>query len=131
VRDAWSESGEERGAGRNRHLARRSAGLIETVLRLALAIIADAGAFLLWNLASRSPARLVRDLATGFSRPSTALLAVARTTGGFTLLVIGAALVLPLSIQLRTFTVLETWTVLTGLLVEQLIGADLRRAPRA
>jgi hypothetical protein len=74
---------------------------------------------------------LVRDLATGFSRPSTALLAIARTTGGFTLLVIGAALVLPLSIQLRTFTVLETWTVLTGLLVEQLIGADLRRAPRA
>ena len=26
----------------------------------------------------------------------------------------------------KTFTVLETWTVLTGLFVEQLIGADLR-----
>jgi hypothetical protein len=32
---------------------------------------------------------------------------------------------------MHTFTVLETWTVLTGLLVEQLIGGSLRsRKPR-
>jgi hypothetical protein len=96
-----------------------------------LAIIADAGAFALWNLASRSPARLARDIASGFSRPSTALLAIARLTGGLTMLAAGAALVLPLAITVRTFTVLETWTVLTGLLVEQLLGSGLRSRPRA
>lgn len=74
---------------------------------------------------------MARDLAAGISRPSTALRAVARTAGGLALLALGAALVLPLSIAVRTFTVLETWTVLTGLLVEQLIGNDLRsREPR-
>lgn len=74
----------------------------------------------------------MRDVAAGLSRPSTALRGLARITFGLTLLALGAALILPLSIQLRTFTVLETWTVLTGLLVEQLIGGALRsRKPRA
>jgi len=52
---------------------------------------------------------------------------VARFTGGLLLLAAGAAILLPLTIQTQTFAVLETWTVLTGLLVEQLIGADFRR----
>jgi hypothetical protein len=99
-------------------------------LRLGAAIVADAGAFMLWNLASRSPARLARDVAGGLSRPAVALRAIARFFTGLLLLAAGAALVLPLTIQVRTFTVLETWTVLTGLLVEQLIGADLRTRGR-
>jgi len=33
-------------------------------------------------------------------------------------------LLLPLAIQTRTFTILETWTAVTGLLVEQLLGWD-------
>jgi hypothetical protein len=75
---------------------------------------------------------LARDVAAGLSRPSAALRGVARVTFGLALLALGAALILPLSIQLRTFTVLETWTVLTGLLVEQLIGGTLRsREPHA
>jgi hypothetical protein len=70
-------------------------------------------------------------VAGGFSRPSTILRGIARITFGLALLALGAALILPLSIQMRTFTVLETWTVLTGLLVEQLIGGSLRsRVPR-
>jgi hypothetical protein len=38
------------------------------------------------------------------------------------LLVAGAVLLLPLTIQTRTFTILETWTAVTGLLVEQLLA---------
>jgi hypothetical protein len=82
---------------------------------------------MLWNLASRSPAQLVRDVAGGVSRPAVALRAVLRFLTGLLLLAAGAVLVLPLTLQVRTFTVLETLTVLTGLLVEQLVGADLRR----
>ncbi len=96
-------------------------------MRLAAAIVFDAGAFALWNLASRSPARLVRDLAAGISKPAVAVRGVARFCGGLLLLVAAATLVLPLAIQTRAFTVLEIWTVLTGLVVEQLIGADRRR----
>jgi hypothetical protein len=104
VRDAGAESRQERRARPNRHLARRSSDLSGEILRLAAAIVVNAGAFLLWNLASRSPTRLARDLAAG------------------------ASLLFPLAIQTRTFMVLETWTLLTGLLVEQLIGAGVRRA---
>jgi hypothetical protein len=81
---------------------------------------------LLWNLASRSPARLARDVASGVAHPGIAVRAVARFAAGILFLAAGAAILLPLSIQTRTFAVLETWTVLTGLLVEQLIGADFR-----
>jgi hypothetical protein len=81
----------------------------------------------LWNLASRSPVRLARDVAAGVTQPAVAARAVARFLGGVFLLTAGAVVLLPLAIQTRTFAVLETWTVLTGLLVEQLIGADFRR----
>jgi hypothetical protein len=79
-----------------------------------------------WNLASRSPGQLVRDIGSGLSHPAVALRALVRFSAGLLLLASGAALLLPLTIQIQTFTVLETWTVLTGLFVEQLIGADLR-----
>jgi hypothetical protein len=82
---------------------------------------------MLWNLASRSPARLARDVAGGITRPGIAARAILRFVTGLLFLAAGAALVLPLTIQVRTFTVLETLTVLTGLLVEQLVGGDLRR----
>jgi len=68
----------------------------------------------------------VRDVAAGATRPAVAVRGVARFTAGLLMLVAGGVLLVPLAIQVRTFTVLETWTVLTGLLVEQLIGSDVR-----
>jgi hypothetical protein len=91
-------------------------------LRVAAAIVVDAAAFSLWNLATRSPFRLVRDVVAGTTQPLTALRSVARFLAGLVLLIAGAVLLLPLTIQTRTFTVLETWTAVTGLLVEQLLS---------
>ena len=82
---------------------------------------------MLWNLATRSPRQLARDVGAGLSRPAVIVRSVVRFTAGVLLLAAGAALVLPLTIQVRTFAALETLTVLTGLLVEQLVGADFRR----
>ena len=89
---------------------------------MAAAIVVDAAAFSLWNLASRSPFRLARDVAAGTTRPLVALRSVARFFAGLILLVAGAVLLLPLALQTPTFTILETWTAVTGLLVEQLLG---------
>jgi len=80
----------------------------------------------IWNLATRSPLRLARDLAGGIGHPARAAGGFARLVWGLLLLVAAAALLLPIAIVGRTFIVLETWTVLTGLLVELLVGADLR-----
>jgi hypothetical protein len=84
--------------------------------------VADALAFLLWNLAARSPARLARDLAGGLRAPSVALRGFARFVAGLLLLASGAVLLIPISIETHTFVVLETWTLVTALLVEGLIG---------
>jgi hypothetical protein len=90
---------------------------------VAAAIVVDACAFSLWSLAARSPARLARDIAAGTRRgPAVALRGVARFVAGVLLLFAGAILLLPLAIGSHTFTVLETWTVLTGLLVDQVLG---------
>jgi hypothetical protein len=83
---------------------------------------------MLWNLASRSPAQLVRDLSAGARRPAIAASGIARAIAGLLLLAAGAILLLPLALGSRTYLVLETWTVLTGLLVEQIIGPDVRRS---
>ena len=93
---------------------------------MAAAIVLDAAAFSLWNLAARSPARLVRDVAAGVSRPASVLRGGVRFVTGVLLLLAAGVLLLPLAIAPRTFTVLETWTVLTALLVDQLLGGYKR-----
>jgi hypothetical protein len=124
VRDAGPQGREERRAGRDRHLAGRTGDLTDDVLRLAAAIVADAVAFLLWDLAARTPARLARDLATGLRGPAVALRGLARFIAGSLLLACGALVLVPISIETHTFLVLETWTLVTGLLVEALIGGS-------
>jgi len=88
--------------------------------------VIDACAFMLWNLASRSPGQLARDLSGGLTRPGIAIRGLTRTLGGLVLLAAGALIIEPTAIGSRTYVVLETWTILTGLLVEQLVGPDLR-----
>jgi hypothetical protein len=126
VRDAGTQGRQERGPGPHRDLAGRTRELIEDILRLALAIAADAAAFRLWNLAGRSPARLLRDIAGGLPVPATFLRGAARGALGLALITAAAELVLPVAIEGHTFTVLETWTLLTGLFVDGLIGPLLR-----
>jgi hypothetical protein len=122
VRDAGPQSRQERGPGAHRHLAGRTRDLIGDALRLGAAIAADAAAFRLWNLASRSPARLLRDLVGGLSQPAAFAHGAARFAAGLALLTATAVLVFPVAIEGRTFMVLETWTLLTGLFVDGLIG---------
>jgi hypothetical protein len=95
-------------------------------LRVVAAILVDACAFFLWNLSSRSPAQLARDIAGGARQAGSAVRGFTRFTAGALLLLAGGVLLLPLALRPQTFTILETWAVITGLLVEHLIGADLR-----
>jgi hypothetical protein len=93
-------------------------------------MVIDACAFSVWNLASRSPAQLLRDLAAGLRRPGSAASGITRAIGGLLLLAAGAVVLLPLVLSSHTYIVLETWAVLTGLLVEQVIGTSFRSGER-
>ncbi len=83
---------------------------------------------MIWNLATRSPVRLARDVAGGLRSPAVALRGALQFAVGLLLLVAGISLLVPVAVDGHTLLVLETWTVVTGLLVEQLLGADFYAA---
>ena len=82
---------------------------------------------MLWNLTSRSPLRLARDVATGVRRPGTMLVGTFHFAVGLLLLAGGSFLLIPLAVRARDFLVLETLALVAALAVDQLIGPELRR----
>ena len=62
----------------------------------------------------------------GLSQRASAFSGISRVIAGLLLLAAGALVLSPLAIGSRTYLILETWAVLIGLLVEQIVGPDLR-----
>lgn len=100
------------------------------VVRFALAIVFDALAFVVWDVGTRPPLALVRDLARGVRVPPVLLRGALRFLAGAGLLLLAAAVARPGMPTLRAFTLIETGMLIAALLVENLIGPDLRRRSR-
>jgi hypothetical protein len=100
----------------------------EVVTRFALAIVLDALAFVVWDVGTRPPLRLVRDLARGARVPARLGRGLLRFALGAGLLVLAAVVARPAISGARTFTLLETGMLVAALIVEALIGNDLRFA---
>jgi hypothetical protein len=103
------------------------------VLRFALAIMFDALAFTIWDIGTRPPLRLVHDVARGLRMPRVLAQGVMRFLIGGGLLLLAAVVARPAMPTMRAFTLIETGMIVAALLVEQLVGPDLRRRwrPRA
>jgi hypothetical protein len=104
---------------------------IALVLRFALAIVLDAFAFILWDVGTRPPLRLARDLARGVRVPRVFAYGFLRLVVGAALLICAADVARPGMPTMEAFTFIETGMLIAALLVEQLIGPDLRRLMRA
>jgi hypothetical protein len=100
------------------------------VLRFALAIVFDALAFTVWDVGTRPPLTLARDVARGVRVPRALAFGIMRFLVGFGLLILAAVVAMPAVRGLRTFTFVETGMLIAALLVEQLVGPDLRRRTR-
>ena len=100
------------------------------VARFAFAILFDALAFVIWDVGTRPPLRLASDVARGVRVPRSLVLGVVRFFAGAGLLVLGGVIARPAMPSLRAFTIIETVMLIAALLVEQLIGNDLRRTMR-
>ncbi len=100
------------------------------VARFAFAILFDALAFVIWDVGTRPPLRLASDVARGIRVPRSLLRGIARFFAGAGLLVLGGVIARPAMPSLRAFTIIETVMLIAALLVEQLIGNDLRRTMR-
>ena len=100
------------------------------VLRFAVAIVFDALAFIVWDVGTRPPTDLARDLARGVRTPAVFARGFVRFFLGFALLLLAAIVARPAIPTLRAFTLIETGMLIAGLLVENLIGPDVRRRLR-
>jgi hypothetical protein len=96
------------------------------VARLALALVLDAAAFVLWDVGTRAPGALIADLRRTVASRRGLLAGTARFVGGAVLLLLAGFVAGPATLDRHTFTVLETGMLLAALLLEQLIGPDLR-----
>jgi hypothetical protein len=96
------------------------------VLRFALAIVFNALAFTIWDIGTRPPLRLVRDVAAGVRVPRVLARGLLRFLIGLGLLMLAAVVARPAMPTMRAFTLIETGMIVAALLVEQLVGPDLR-----
>lgn len=103
----------------------------ELVLRFALAIVLDAFAFILWDVGTRPPLQLARDVARGVRVPRVFAFGLLRLIVGGALLFAAADVARPGMPTMQAFTFIETGMLVAALLVEQLVGPDLRRQMRS
>jgi hypothetical protein len=103
---------------------------LELVARFAFAIAFDALAFVVWDVGTRPPGQLVRDVVRGVRSPRVFASGVARLLAGLALLVLGFFVARPGFATARAFLLIETGMVIAALIVENLIGPDLRRRTR-
>ncbi len=99
-------------------------------LRFALAIVFDALAFTVWDIGTRPPTQLGRDVARGMRTPQLFVRGLVRFALGAALLFLAAVIARPAMPTLGAFMLIETGMLIAALLVENLIGPDLRRRAR-
>ena len=100
------------------------------VLRFAVAIVFDALAFTVWDVGTRPPLQLARDIVRGVRIPKVLVRSLIRFALGIALLFLAAEIARPAMPTLRAFMLIETGMLIAALLVETLIGPDLRRRLR-
>jgi hypothetical protein len=100
-------------------------------LRFALAIVCNALAFVVWDVGTRPPRELVRDVVRGARVPAVLARGLLRFVAGSALLFAALVIARPGIPSLRAFTFIETGMLIAALLVETLVGPDLRRRLRS
>ena len=99
-------------------------------LRFAVAIVFDALAFTIWDIGTRPPAQLAADVGRGVRTPKLFAQGLLRFALGVALLFLAAEIARAAMPTLRAFMLIETGMLIAALLVENLIGPDLRRRVR-
>ena len=100
--------------------------IAEIALRFAMAIACDALAFIIWDIGTRAPSQLVSDLARGARRPGVLARGLLRLALGCALLVAGFVIARPGFTTVRSFMLIQTGMLIAALIVENLIGSDVR-----
>ena len=103
----------------------------EAFLRLSLAIVLDTTAFLIWDVGTRTPLRLIAEVGAGLRKRRSLFHGSLRFATGLGLLVLGEIAIIPLAMRVGSALPLEFGALVTALITEQLIGPDLRAGHHA
>jgi hypothetical protein len=103
-----------------------TAWLAAAALRIAVAILLDTAAVVIWDIGTRSPVRLIAEVRAGLGRRSSVARGGVRLVAGALALLAAAAISAPVATRAVDFTVIECWALVTALVIEQLVGPDLR-----
>jgi hypothetical protein len=102
--------------------------LVATILRLAGAIVLEALALTVWNIGTRSPFTLLRDIARALRLRRGLFAGFVSLIVGFVFTAAATVLMLPVLPDPQTELVpLEIFTFIAALAIEHLVGPDLRR----
>ena len=107
-----------------------SAPLLWAALRIAFAIVLDTAALIIWDIGTRSPARVVADLRSGARNRVSIARGSLRFLTGALALVAAASLTAPIVRAPWDATIIECWALVTALVLEGLVGPDLRARRR-
>jgi hypothetical protein len=99
-------------------------------LRIALAILLDTAALVIWDIGTRSPMRLFADVRAGLRERSAIIRGALRAFAGVVALLAAVAVSAPVATRGVDFTIVECWALVTALVVEQLVGPNLRTRRR-
>jgi hypothetical protein len=99
--------------------------MIETTVRLAAAIVCDFLALAIWNIGTRPPGQLASDIRNGLRSRSTFMRGLAAFIWGTILLILGVIALVP-TVRASVLGLVEIYTVVAALVLEQLLGEDLR-----
>jgi hypothetical protein len=99
-------------------------------LRIALAILLDTAALVIWDIGTRSPLRLFADVRAGLRKGRVMVRGLLRVVAGVLALMAAVAVSAPVATRTFDFTIIECWALVTALVVEQLVGPDLRAGRR-
>jgi len=99
--------------------------MIETTVRLGTAIVCDFLALAIWNVGTRPPGQLACDIRNGIRSRPTLMRGLAAFVWGAILLILGVIALAP-TVRTSVLSLVEIYTVVAALVLEQLLGEDLR-----
>ena len=96
-------------------------------MRIAGAIALQSLAFIVWNVGTRSPLRVLRDVRAAIGNVRKVMMGLAATLVGFIFIMAATVLIVPICADPNVdFLPTELFTLLVALVIEHLIGNDVR-----
>jgi len=86
----------------------------------------DTAALVVWDIGTRSPLRLLVDVRAGLHERAAIVRGLVRLALGALALLAAVGVSAPVATRAGDFTVIECWALVIALVIEQLIGPDLR-----